>query len=611
MVQAHVLDYFARPDVKKGWFGLLSRFLSGLHLAGPPVAPAFVFLMGASLHLSKASNSMVTDGLRRAARLLVMGYLVNIFSGTLPLWLAFQVGTITPDEIDTTLLSATLSFDVLQFAAVAQAICVILRHFFPYPSYWVALALLLAIVSPLTWSMLTGQQLVDETLKFLWGSEKHGAFFPVFPWLAYPLFGMAFGYWMKASIEYFFYKRVVKLSLLLIGIGAFIDWVFNMVDAFNMEDYSRMGPGKVIWSSGLILAWIFLSHIVVQKIQRSNFLELFLFWGCNVTTFFISQWTIIGWTVATGLPGEDFGILGTIVMMIGVTFLSDKATRFSVDLAARRKEEHVGAKITSEIFFWATNITTFFLSQWDIIGWGWEDAGIERDFGFVGTVIMMIVVTDLLDKVTRFWVDLTTARRKKDRIDAQIANGNRSSFGKHLRVRLASQSDRSAMCKLVVTNHLALSDDCPVEWTEQLCDIPEDYGHLIDADRFSLGHYRVAEYVDKNGVSNLAGVVGIVPKGHKKDKKKNPSTWVLTALSVNAECRGRGVGEQLLQAIISDARDTFSLRRLELETLKERMEPAWRLYEKVGFEKSDEVVAYPAEGHRKRSMTVYHYSLDL
>lgn len=232
-------------------------------------------------------------------------------------------------------------------------------------------------------------------------------------------------------------------------------------------------------------------------------------------------------------------------------------------------------------------------------------------FGFVGTVIMMIVVTDLLDKVTRFWVDLTTARRKKDRIDAQIANGNRSSFGKHLRVRLASQSDRSAMCKLVVTNHLALSDDCPVEWTEQLCDIPEDYGHLIDADRFSLGHYRVAEYVDKNGVSNLAGVVGIVPKGHKKDKKKNPSTWVLTALSVNAECRGRGVGEQLLQAIISDARDIFSLRRLELETLKERMEPAWRLYEKVGFEKSDEVVAYPAEGHRKRSMTVYHYSLDL
>lgn len=66
-----------------------------------------------------------------------------------------------------------------------------------------------------------------------------------------------------------------------------------------------------------------------------------------------------------------------------------------------------------------------------------------------------------------------------------------------------------------------------------------------------------------------------------------------------------------MQAIISDARDIFSLRRLELETLKERMEPAWRLYEKVGFEKSDEVVAYPAEGHRKRSMTVYHYSLDL
>ena len=192
-------------------------------------------------------------------------------------------------------------------------------------------------------------------------------------------------------------------------------------------------------------------------------------------------------------------------------------------------------------------------------------------------------------------------------------------------IRLACEADRATICQLVVSNHLSLSEDCPVEWVEQFQDVTDDYAHLFHADKFATGWYVVAEQVTSattttttgdevvDGVSAkkstiIVGVAGMIPKGSSLKTK----VWIVTAVSVQKGCRRHGLGEKLLRRVLSDARDDMlGITRLELETLKEIMEPAWRLYEKLGFKREKESIAFRVGPGRPRPMTVLQYSLDL
>ena len=114
-----------------------------------------------------------------------------------------------------------------------------------------------------------------------------------------------------------------------------------------------------------------------------------------------------------------------------------------------------------------------------------------------------------------------------------------------IRIRVASQADRPSMCQLVVGNHLALSQDCPVEWMEQFREILDDYAHLFNADLFAKGFYHVAEeHQQANSSKRIVGVAGLIPKR----KPKKSKTWIVTAVSVHDDCRRCGVGKQLMQA---------------------------------------------------------------
>jgi len=191
-----------------------------------------------------------------------------------------------------------------------------------------------------------------------------------------------------------------------------------------------------------------------------------------------------------------------------------------------------------------------------------------------------------------------------------MSNDN-SSTRRNVQIRLASLADRADMCQLVVTNHLALSEDCPVEWMEQCREVVDDYCHLFNQDKFALAWYRVAEEtsrIDDDQEKQILGVAGLMPSD---SLKRNNNTWHVTAVSVRQGNRRGGIGEQLLTALLADAREVMGIQRLELETLLEIMEPAWRLYEKMGFQRKSERIAFHASRDRPRPMTVLHYTLDL
>ena len=194
------------------------------------------------------------------------------------------------------------------------------------------------------------------------------------------------------------------------------------------------------------------------------------------------------------------------------------------------------------------------------------------------------------------------------------------------RLRVAGEADRAAMCQLVITQHLALSSDCPLEWMEQFRDIvvEGEYNYLLSAEQFARGHFRVATVAVEDTTSaaakeRIVGVAGIVPQSsgtssrrNKKNKQTDNTTWIVTAVTVDPRFRRRGVAEKLLRALLWDAFDLLGLQRLELETLLERMEPAWRLYEKLGFTRIGSRVEFPATGpERPQPLTVLRYAIDL
>jgi len=195
-----------------------------------------------------------------------------------------------------------------------------------------------------------------------------------------------------------------------------------------------------------------------------------------------------------------------------------------------------------------------------------------------------------------------------------------------IRFRVALEADRAAMCQLVITQHLALSRDCPLEWLEQFRDIvvEGEYNYFLSAEHFARGHFRVATVVtaedttDNAAKERIVGVAGVIPQSGNSSIKKNKNkqsdrtTWIVTAVAVDPRFRRRGVAEKLLRSILWDAFDLLGLQRLELETLLERMEPAWRLYEKLGFTRVDSRVEFPATGpERPQPLTVLHYAIDL
>ena len=65
-------------------------------------------------------------------------------------------------------------------------------------------------------------------------------------------------------------------------------------------------------------------------------------------------------------------------------------------------------------------------------------------------------------------------------------------------------------------------------------------------------------------------------------------------------------GEQLVRQAILDAKEVGA-KQVTLVTLLERMESAWRLYEKLGFVREREELCYQSP----RRMTVLYYKLDL
>ena len=112
--------------------------------------------------------------------------------------------------------------------------------------------------------------------------------FPLFPWLVYPLVGMAFGYWFKHSDHLKRnFQRTLITGLSLLFIGALITLSNTQ---FHLADNMRAGPGLIVVIIGFVFIWLSLCHVSIDKIRANRVFDLLYFWSENVTAIYIIHW---------------------------------------------------------------------------------------------------------------------------------------------------------------------------------------------------------------------------------------------------------------------------------------------------------------------------------
>ncbi|MCC2606946.1 heparan-alpha-glucosaminide N-acetyltransferase domain-containing protein [Planctobacterium marinum] len=319
MIMIHVLDFYGLPEVRFGVFGSTLKFAVGW-----PAASMFVFVMG--LFVTYTGNHSLRQDLMRAAGLFALGYLLNLTRSTIPMWLSIEIGLVTAADVAPhTPLSEFLIVDVFQFAGLALLICALLKHYLPHPGYWLLAALAVAFVSPLLWDISSNNVVLNEVLKLLVGNEAQGAMFPLFPWLAYPLAGMALGYGLRRTgdidkgLQGYMWLGWVLMA------GAAVLMYSNT--GYHIADNLRSGPGLIVFFSGLILVFLWGCHTLTKHASKHNsVLSLIRFWGERVTAMYVVQWLLIGWGLMLfGL--QQMNLIQNVLAMVGVLLLSDMLVR--------------------------------------------------------------------------------------------------------------------------------------------------------------------------------------------------------------------------------------------------------------------------------------------
>lgn len=318
VILVHTLDQLCSTEVQDSIFGFVIVLIG--RLIGSVV---FMFLMGISMVISRRSN--LKKGVRRGFQVILIGYILNFLRGTMPVWVGLKTGAVTLAEIDIyTPLFLFKEIDILHFAGLGLIILSLVKNYITKPVFWVLGGLAIVFSSPFLRGLDTGLPFVDYLLDFVWGKNDY-VHFSLFPWLAYPLFGMAYGTLMvnaKNKMKFFFGFAVFGLLLM-------IPFTFALI---NNPDYETIPlhlalhffretiPGA-FWYSGFVFVWMAFCYWLIETIPSPSIFNRLFHWSKNITIFFCVQWVIIGWA---SIYFGSLNFLQTIVAMLSLLFLTDR-----------------------------------------------------------------------------------------------------------------------------------------------------------------------------------------------------------------------------------------------------------------------------------------------
>ncbi|HAO07641.1 MAG TPA: hypothetical protein DCQ50_11755 [Chryseobacterium sp.] len=289
MPAVHSVWLYSANDVKQGWLGISLGFL-----AEGPGAQSFMLLMGVFIVLGRPkTNKQIFS---RSLIIFLMGYLLNLFKLVIPYyagWIPEKFLTDNQFAVDAMLpLNLLLVGDILQFAAIAYLACSLINKVRKSAIVTIILIVFVLIASPVVWEFSANGFAGTKTLSLFNGSPPY-VFFPVFPWLFYPLSGLLGARVMKKYSSNTDVGVLFGIAGWLLVLGGYYITQYEP-NSWNLTFY-RLGTGGTIMHGGIVLLWLAL-FIWLPLVIRNNFFFRLLSWvSKHITVIYLVQWVVIIW----------------------------------------------------------------------------------------------------------------------------------------------------------------------------------------------------------------------------------------------------------------------------------------------------------------------------
>lgn len=306
MIQVHLTEQFARPEVFTGVYGRISLFLGG-----PPAAPVFMAVMG---YFLARSTSAARSMLMRGARLILYGFLLNI-GMNLNLFWHILTGKFSLDP-----LHYLFGVDILFLAGLSVIVIALFRLIAGSSVYmWLILLLLVAATAGFLPASDSGHGGLQYLLAFVYlGTEW--SYFPLIPWIVYPLAGYCYFRISQHPRLNTLPQNALILTGITLGIPVMLSIGYAVNHSWNLEYYYHHTVEFVAWILMFLGFWVAAFRLLIS-VKLFAPVSRFLQWtGKNVTAFYVVQWLIIG-NLATELY-KTAGVFALIGWFAGITLLS-------------------------------------------------------------------------------------------------------------------------------------------------------------------------------------------------------------------------------------------------------------------------------------------------
>ncbi|WP_346238501.1 heparan-alpha-glucosaminide N-acetyltransferase domain-containing protein [Niabella insulamsoli] len=286
-------------------------------------APVFMVAMGWSI--AQGGRKSMAWICSKSIWLLLMGYLLNFLkfdllfcAGLLPDSF-FEINNIGRDWQG--MLHLLMIGDILQLAAISYFIgALLMRATTPHSKVVPVLFAAVILLSPLTWQLSPLSHPLGSFVSLLNGMPPT-CFFPLFPWLAYPLAGMLFHRFTETTDKKRHLSLVCMIAVVMILAGSLL---LHWEPVSWHSNFYRLGPAGTIIHVASAVLFVCICSFISGKWVFKNQNSLLQILSKNVTAVYFIQWLLVCWCMIIfgyrQLRGIELGFAIIIITSLTIFF---------------------------------------------------------------------------------------------------------------------------------------------------------------------------------------------------------------------------------------------------------------------------------------------------
>jgi hypothetical protein len=316
----HTVMMYSTPQVQHSWLGLILAFI-----AEGPGAALFMLLMGVGFNFFAHINK--TSVCKRAFYFLLAAYSLNVLKFIVPLVFGFLPQNLL-QELNLHNKTQAVKFflllgDILHFAALAYPVLFFFYRTRNYQYWSLFIAIAMVFLSPWSWDLKTNLIVPDYLLQLV-GGHPPKVFFPLFPWLVYPLAGLSIGYYLRQYDTSLVLNRTGICGVAIIIISLLFPFTKPQGDWLP---FYRTAPADTLFHLGFVLVWIAVIHWLTQKVPPNPVFRFLAFCSRNITPIYLVQWVLVCWIMG-GTGYQTLGFTATFIFICIITITTLTLVRF-------------------------------------------------------------------------------------------------------------------------------------------------------------------------------------------------------------------------------------------------------------------------------------------